>query len=46
MYRVMFYAPTEEKVSVQIKNEDQQIVYTESLKSSEFVKKYDLIILA
>ncbi len=42
MYRVMFYAPTEEKVSVQIKNEDQQIVYTETLKSSEFVKKYDL----
>ena len=42
MYRVMFYAPTEESVSVQIKNSNQQIVYIESLKSSEFVKKYDL----
>ncbi len=42
MYRVMFYAPTEENVSVQIKNSNDQIVYIESLKSSEFVKKYDL----
>lgn len=42
MYRVMFYAPSEENVSVQIKNSNDQIVYIESLKSSEFVKKYDL----
>lgn len=42
MYRVLFSAPTEENVSIQIRNNEQEIVYIESLKSSEFAKKYDL----
>ncbi len=42
MYRVLFHAPEEENVSIQIKNGKEQIVYIESLKSAEFVRKYDL----
>lgn len=41
-YRVIYHAAEEENVTVQITDQDQELVYTEKLRTSEFVKKYDL----
>ncbi|MEQ8473054.1 MAG: DUF3244 domain-containing protein [Marinoscillum sp.] len=42
MYRVMFHAAKQENVSIQIFDQKKEVVYTEKLKSSGFVKKFDL----
>lgn len=41
-YRIIYQAPAEENVTVQILDKKNELVYTEKLKTSGFVKKYDL----
>ncbi|MEQ9304472.1 MAG: DUF3244 domain-containing protein [Marinoscillum sp.] len=45
MYKVMFHAAKQETVTIQIYDQQKELVYTEKLKSSGFVKKFDLTYL-